>query len=78
MIAGTPRVTEVPAFRRWAILFSVTLATTQHSMAILVVSVLLPLLQGLLGYPDSIIGFLLGLRGADAIGGFSRPYSYRA
>ena len=29
-----------------------------------------PMLQGLLGYPDSIIGMLLGLRGAGAIGGF--------
>ena len=29
-----------------------------------------PMLQGILGYPDSIIGVLLGLRGAGAIAGF--------
>ena len=36
----------IPAFRRWAILFCVTLATTQYAMAILVVTVLLPQMQG--------------------------------
>lgn len=29
-----------------------------------------PMLQGLFGYPDSIIGFILGMRGAGAVGGF--------
>ena len=29
-----------------------------------------PMLQSLLGYPDSVIGIILGLRGAGAIGGF--------
>ncbi|MBT3334146.1 MAG: MFS transporter, partial [Rhodospirillaceae bacterium] len=29
-----------------------------------------PMLQGVLGYPDSIIGLLLGMRGAGAIAGF--------
>jgi DHA2 family multidrug resistance protein len=29
-----------------------------------------PMLQGLFGYPDSIIGFVLGMRGAGAVAGF--------
>ncbi len=49
----------VPAFRRWAILFSVTLATMQYAMAILVVSVLLPQMQGSLSATQDEIAWVM-------------------
>ncbi len=49
----------VPAFRRWAILFCVTLATTQYAMAILVVSVLLPQMQGALSATQDEIAWVM-------------------
>jgi len=49
----------IPAFRRWAILFCVTLATTQYAMAILVVSVLLPQMQGSLSATQDEIAWVM-------------------
>ena len=46
-------------FRRWAILFSVTLATMQYAMAILVVSVLLPQMQGSLSATQDEIAWVM-------------------
>ena len=59
-VKDTPQGTEaVPAFRRWAILFCVTLATTQYAMAILVVSVLLPQMQGALSATQDEIAWVM-------------------
>ena len=59
MTAVTQDVDAVPAFRRWAILFSVTLATMQYAMAILVVSVLLPQMQGSLSATQDEIAWVM-------------------
>ena len=47
---------EAPgAFRKWMLLVSVTLATTIYSMTVLIVSVVLPQMQGTLSAtPDQI------------------------
>ncbi len=47
---------EIPsAFRRWMLLVSVVLATTLYSMTVLIVSVVLPQMQGTLSAtPDQI------------------------
>ncbi len=49
----------LPAWRRWAILFSITLATTQYAMAILVVSVVLPQMQGSLSATQDEIAWVM-------------------
>ncbi|MDP6343038.1 MAG: DHA2 family efflux MFS transporter permease subunit, partial [Alphaproteobacteria bacterium] len=49
----------ITALRRWAILFTVTLATTQYAMAILVVSVLLPQMQGSLSATQDEIAWVM-------------------
>ncbi len=49
----------MPAFRRWAILFCVTLATTQYAMSILVVAVLLPQMQGALSATQDEIAWIM-------------------
>ncbi|MFP6771919.1 MAG: DHA2 family efflux MFS transporter permease subunit [Alphaproteobacteria bacterium] len=49
----------LPPWRRWAILFSITLATTQYAMAILVVSVVLPQMQGSLSATQDEIAWVM-------------------
>jgi len=50
---------SLSTFRRWAILFSITLATTQYAMAILVVSVVLPQMQGALSATQDEIAWVM-------------------
>jgi DHA2 family multidrug resistance protein len=59
MTAVTQDAEAIPALRRWAILFSVTLATMQYAMAILVVSVLLPQMQGSLSATQDEIAWVM-------------------
>ncbi|MBT4043737.1 MAG: DHA2 family efflux MFS transporter permease subunit [Rhodospirillaceae bacterium] len=59
MTAVAQNAEDIPALRRWAILFSITLATTQYAMAILVVSVLLPQMQGSLSATQDEIAWVM-------------------
>ena len=59
MTAITQNAESLSAFQRWAILISVTLATTQYAMAILVVSVLLPQMQGSLSATQDEIAWVM-------------------
>ena len=49
----------ITAFRRWAVLISITLATMQYAMAILVVSVVLPQMQGSLSATQDEIAWVM-------------------
>ena len=49
----------IPTWRRWAILFAITLATTQYAMAILVVSVVLPQMQGSLSATQDEVAWVM-------------------
>ena len=56
----TPHSAEaITAFRRWAVLISITLATMQYAMAILVVSVVLPQMQGSLSATQDEIAWVM-------------------
>ncbi|MBT3535444.1 MAG: DHA2 family efflux MFS transporter permease subunit [Rhodospirillaceae bacterium] len=59
MTAIAQESTAIPAWRRWAILFSITLATTQYAMAILVVSVVLPQMQGSLSATQDEVAWVM-------------------
>ncbi len=59
MTAITQDANTLTTFRRWAILFSVTLATTQYAMAILVVSVVLPQMQGSLSATQDEVAWVM-------------------
>ena len=59
MTAVAQSAEEIPPLRRWAILFSITLATTQYAMAILVVSVILPQMQGSLSATQDQIAWVM-------------------
>lgn len=59
MTAVAQSAEEIPPLRRWAILFAITLATTQYAMAILVVSVILPQMQGSLSATQDQIAWVM-------------------
>ena len=55
MLTKEQNVETLSAFRKWMLLVSVTLATTIYSMTVLIVSVVLPQMQGTLSAtPDQI------------------------
>jgi len=59
MTAADVTPLEHSAFQRWAILVTVTLAVTLYSLAILVVSVLLPQMQGTLSVTQDEIAWVI-------------------
>ena len=59
MTITTHSAEAITAFRRWAVLISITLATMQYAMAILVVSVVLPQMQGSLSATQDEIAWVM-------------------
>ena len=59
MTAAAQQVEAISVLRRWAILVSITLATMQYAMAILVVSVVLPQMQGSLSATQDEIAWVM-------------------
>jgi len=59
MTITTHSAEAIAAFRRWAVLISITLATMQYAMAILVVSVVLPQMQGSLSATQDEIAWVM-------------------